>query len=747
MEKKRTMDRFHKLGFGKRSERSEPKPSKAEKLRELTELLRGTRSTPPQATAPPPPPPPLPPPIHAPQVPLRFKKRSRTLFDFQKSIDSDTELGLLAIDTDSVSDATQSPTNLSRTTSPTLISPISTLYKPPLRSNVSASNLDDIDCEEQKLLPDSSRSTNCLLNEDIFPKLLRPESRQIIGSYTQSTIPFRSASFSQADHMTHKYGFTAAGKRVDKATDTNRYPEKTEISLNLAENGRIADEAKAEQGIEAKEVEFSPDSSSKESNNVLKASDLKGIPETVATVTQRSSRTDTKTLDDKEAEIFDASEAKVSTLASESQTVESRTLRIKTSEIENLEIESSSKASESSLEVCKTESTSIESDSATKLRILQAAEMVLDSLAEEEACLTTLLLKEDLQKATTCVIPIPATGVLVNEWSTTSPSEEWIQNQPESLDPKTESSSSADLKQDSVKSDKRDSKMQTNSSIEETESLIEDDLTNQQLNIIEASELPDSVSLRKVDAAEPSSQLEVRKRHSNNDVDSAAILSVNSSEEKRRIDKSRRRKGIYIQWPVLDRANDIDSPDTSVGVDTIKEWQNDMVSDHFESTTDQLNLSFGTNRDLSKLSMSSDLSVDDLMNKTRLEERLSVCSGELTPLDNIHRPSFPSSQSAGALLTQASDDRDDASSASSPPKRNLHSLFIRSDSVFDSDTEKNYAHDRSSTSPAPVDGDLKRYSKRPLRGPYGQMLEAEMKKLSPKVQYEELLNDFTKTES
>lgn len=49
------------------------------------------------------------------------------------------------------------------------------------------------------------------------------------------------------------------------------------------------------------------------------------------------------------------------------------------------------------------------------------------------------------------------------------------------------------------------------------------------------------------------------------------------------------------------------------------------------------------------------------------------------------------------------------------------------------------------TSPALSDYDFKRYSKRPLRGPYGQMLEAEMKKPN-KMHFEEILEDLRESD-
>uniref|UniRef100_A0A182SUZ5 Uncharacterized protein n=1 Tax=Anopheles maculatus TaxID=74869 RepID=A0A182SUZ5_9DIPT len=75
-------------------------------------------------------------------------------------------------------------------------------------------------------------------------------------------------------------------------------------------------------------------------------------------------------------------------------------------------------------------------------------------------------------------------------------------------------------------------------------------------------------------------------------------------------------------------------------------------------------------------------------------------------------------------------------------------MLLRSDSVSDNESDRASSRDRTSASPAPGggDSDLRRYSKRPLRGPYGQMLEAEMKKPTSKVQYSEILEELTRNE-
>lgn len=65
------------------------------------------------------------------------------------------------------------------------------------------------------------------------------------------------------------------------------------------------------------------------------------------------------------------------------------------------------------------------SDIDLESKLKQAAEMVLEPLVEEEAPLTPTT--DALQtKANTCLIPIPVYDSVVKEWSTTSPSEQWM---------------------------------------------------------------------------------------------------------------------------------------------------------------------------------------------------------------------------------------------------------------------------------------------------------------------------------
>ncbi|GLH17041.1 Uncharacterized protein GBIM_21839, partial [Gryllus bimaculatus] len=92
------------------------------------------------------------------------------------------------------------------------------------------------------LEPQSARA-DCAENDDIFEcyniQLSKPESRTIVGSYMQRTIPIRSASFSQVDFS------PADGKYIRSSGRTSPYSAFTTVSnvrggLPLSANSSIA---------------------------------------------------------------------------------------------------------------------------------------------------------------------------------------------------------------------------------------------------------------------------------------------------------------------------------------------------------------------------------------------------------------------------------------------------------------------------------------------------------------------------
>jgi hypothetical protein len=228
------------------------------------------------------------------------------------------------------------------------------------------------------------------------------------------------------------------------------------------------------------------------------------------------------------------------------------------------------------------------------------------------------------------------------------------------------------------------------------------DLTNPQnrensfLKAIESSPEPsfDKSSFDKSDSEfteHATTTTTVRKRHS--DVNSGSDKSSpNTSpggnlDDKRKIDRSRRRKGIYIQWPALEKSQDT-SFDYSANEENFpltKESEKEFNLQHAES----------------------------------LEE---PCTPES---EHVWRKQ--------SLTYQSSDERDDPLSAALPMKQ-FRTITPRSESMSMSisDNESERGGDKQ---------DLKRYSKRPLRGPYGQMLEAEMKKPT-KVHYDGILEEL-----
>lgn len=726
MDKKRTMDRLHKLGFGKRQASTESKPSsKAEKLRELTELLKGPRSdsassSSQQQSSAIPIPPPLPPPF-PPPVPLRYKRRPKHQLSLQVLTNNDRSehtASLPAINLDpqlSSNEKHVEPSSIK--SSP----PIGSLNMSLLRCNTSTPNLDKLESTKaENLHSNSSERTICLPDDELFSKLTRPKSRQIIGSYTQTTIPFRSASFSQADYLAYKYGkdrdketinldtnFKISGneskeikqkvhfdenteKELIQSEDTknkNKYPEKSEINLSLSESGTLS-EPYFEIGTEVFEVN---------TNESKWDSDIITIAEEPNQ--EQFEEKNTKFLDE--------------------------------------------------LDLGKKENKG-------EMKIVQASEVELEPLEEEEAPLTPTKKSEE-HKANTCIIPIPVYETVVKDWITTSPSEQWLQN---SYDSKCNHKPENELHDfERLPLQNKDCKDCANEldRLKDVHSLLnsDDDAIKDSLSITEE---PSSLEFK--DQSTDVGYVEVRKRHSNNDFSNQSMSDSNPNspllspnEEKRRMDKSKRRKGIYIQWPAIDNAQESTFNEDSTPDEAATPWHCEITSEAFETAAANLNMSYP---DLTKIVIVPDIESNKVPEKIPLSQSdskllsdaNSIGSNEpSSPDQEKSKPIFQKLSQRTSLTYQSSEEKDD-SQASNNPLRQFRNLLIRGDSVSDNESDRASSRDRASTSPAPLLGDidLKRYSKRPLRGPYGQMLEAEMKKLSPKVHYEELLEDLKRNE-
>ncbi|XP_058821549.1 uncharacterized protein LOC131683523 [Topomyia yanbarensis] len=748
MEKRsNTLDRLQKL-VKKTTSASNEKSSdkhggtKTERLRELTELLKGTRA------------PPVPPP-RRPKHLLSIDKtleRQNTATSTRSLLNINTlhsEEGKSRLKKTKESRSIDIPyqfADSNRSSTPS--SPISE-HKPNLRANVSTSNLECLksntskDANSDEVNPETSSKEDT----EICTKLPRPESRTIVGSYTQKTIPFRSASFSQVDYSSGKYIRSALGaikNSLMRGKDCSVMDNAVQPRDNKMEFTRSCSPAQL--------------SSNSESEHVLEEDEIPRI------IIKKTELNINLTPPDGFERICSSDGRELS--SNRNSDIETIVEDPEAEHIETIENEDSLQQK-------------------AEINVNQASEMILEPLVEEGIPITPRSLAKDeecLQQATTCLIPVPVYDCVVSEWSTARPSEQWIdatatectkltdctdsiteasengvefceslvsimselpvENPPESNIALTERPEN--VTGNTYEESQNNTEIQVE---EENESIIvtppvsivytePDSLVS--TAIIGAPSTPDEFSIR----LESTGIVEVRKRHSNNEENGEALSSCNSEiEEKRRIDKSKRRKGIYIQWPAIDTNIDPES-DSNDNCTPDDSWRPDKLTIEKDSSLDLSGESF------------TDLSSKDITSspeKTKETDLLHHTEPSLmdlnTPDSDIGKPAWPKVSRRKSLTYQSSDEKDDSAQLTSIPVRSFRNLFLRSDSVSDNESERASSRDRASASPAPTsEYDLKRYSKRPLRGPYGQMLEAEMKKPS-KVHYNEILEELSKHES
>lgn len=821
---KSSRNTLKKFGFGRKSSSSastspdrKTPSSKTERLKELTEKLKGHKTgsfkiNSSRSVSPPAPPPfptaPIPP-------PRKLKRNSHDI-----SVDS--------IDNLCGSVPAESQSNLyhigkSKSVEPSSIfsRQLKSIQERFLRPNISASNLESMNRPKDYLSEETKANSASLKDEDFFSKLARPESRTIVGSYTQKSIPFRSASFSQADVTSGKY------VKADIAT--------IKASLALSRS-RTLDRSPSPQKRMTNEM----------SREVPGKYSLK-------------------------------SELSISVEPEENfETNENSPLR--NSDIETI-------AEDPMAEHLAERHDEFFKDKLALINVVQANEMMLETLIEEEPSAMSMspkIITSELQQATTCLIPIPVFECVEKEWSPLPehggeefchpisqdvlPQAKVIENiieirgsqeddafcdAQESLGDVSNPSDDANICQQEIgqeqKVDQNDNfvlaenlELSINSNIPEVElnnvALQLDEITEKlketipQVEIcnVVKTQIPQSkeelVAQKSVDSVEeirispeiqevlttvaetlneehkfltnsignasinlvslicPDQDLSssdrgtpegskmdllkaaadsspepvsfdksdsdfadtVKKRHSNDINSGSEKSSPNASpninfEDKRKIDKSRRRKGIYIQWPAIERSQEIDSFDSTTAEDNaLLASQNETITkvEPVKLCDKKLNRHHNLGFSFSEPAM------------PRQSE--SLCSLEPYTPDsdnNCNKPlPWPKVPRRQSLTYQSSDERDDPALTHSPPLKPFRNIFLRSDSISDNESERGSSRDRTTSSTASAyEQDLKRYSKRPLRGPYGQMLEAEMKKPT-KVHYDGILEELTRSD-
>ncbi|XP_034485917.1 uncharacterized protein LOC117790549 isoform X1 [Drosophila innubila] len=314
-----------------------------------------------------------------------------------------------------------------------------------------------------------------------------------------------------------------------------------------------------------------------------------------------------------------------------------------------------------------------------------------------------------LQTATTCLIPVPVYECAAQEWLET-PAQEWVQLAPEfGIVPQTTqppiSHAACKITQPETLTTAMRGDLLPTISVSRSSEESDDRGKGTPSGTSPQADHCDIFN-QSVDAT-----VEHRQQYSQDDLDlelrsSDTIATPRHSSgerHKRHLDKSTKRKGMYI-----------DNSDWHQRVEPHRGLQLDISIANFQAIKPD--------------SPDDNSPVMFEMNTPELEKGSPVWKG------SQEKPKLLSSFSC-----QSSEEKDDASSSNNNSKTNT---FLQTDSM--SDTEE-----RVSWSPTPSgDYDHKRYSKRPLtvRGPYGQMLEAELKKPN-RMHFEEILEELRETDS
>lgn len=747
-------------------------------------------------------------------------------------------------------------------------------FTPPLRPTSSAANLESARIIKTPPLAEAEDHVDHMA-------LPRAESRTIVGSYMQKTIPFRSASFSQVDYSSGKYIRSAlnALKASVSHSRTHSVVESANLTLPRKKDGsrsaspsNVVGDADSDRLVidtivkEPSEGTSQSDPVHERSPRVFTDLNLNLAPVNVE-LTQRKrppgSGQNTSVIIEEDYE--------------SSPTIDAREMHLMPYESEVVATNDVKQPDNLSL---------------PPLQVVQASEIELN--AEEGALHSPKPLfhgDEILQTATQCLIPVPVYECAVHDWTEADMADRWINAcevetskiiegiHPQRVniiaDVTPAATESNEEKPD--REEQADEGFKLPATVEEQNNLEtlatqpdQSEISQEDSNKETVVELrqPGSDPVEKIEADEPTGDqnqtaieplarpkpnrdsqktnsltlelddvpaisvtpgssisgssfdetttaedknqkstesernsqtdyvVEVRKRHSNEgrhsydkgDNHSGSGSGSNSPkpnpDEKRRIDKSKRRKGIYIQWAAIDQAHrdlstiswnegdekvavpaalvDDDSSPVAKPVWSAADAAEKIIRDGAGSLGSESEIDFaGIPSTVLQPRPSIDQQSEGLWLKCQSPDDGRYPPGGHGPIfepntpDSEYgsgRPVWPRSGGVSirrqSLSLQSSEEKDDSPTNSSPSSKPHHKLFVlRSDSISDNEMSDRTppSRDRTSQSPAPGEQDLRRYSKRPLRGPYGQMLEAEMKKPA-KTNYDGLLDALNRSE-
>ncbi|KAH8310855.1 hypothetical protein KR044_003245, partial [Drosophila immigrans] len=322
-----------------------------------------------------------------------------------------------------------------------------------------------------------------------------------------------------------------------------------------------------------------------------------------------------------------------------------------------------------------------------------------------------------LQTATTCLIPVPVYECAAQEWLET-PAQEWVELAPEfgivpqTTQPPMSHAACKITQPETLTTALRGDLLPTISVSRSSEESEERGKGNASPHSEQGEMFSQSVDEQRAQYSPDELDLEMPS----SDATIATPRHSSGERHKRHLDKSTKRKGMYIDNSDWHRRVE---PHPGLALDiSIANFQAIKP----DSPTDETQPMYAN----------SPVMFD--LNTPEMEKGSPVWRG------SQEKPQLLSSFSC-----QSSEEKDDASSSTNNNNNNSNSktnTFLQTDSM--SDTEE-----RISWSPTPSgDYDHKRYSKRPLtvRGPYGQMLEAELKKPN-RMHFEEILEELRETDS
>lgn len=692
-----------------------------------------------------------------------------------------------------------------------------------LRPNISASNLESLNRPKEYLTEETRVNSASLKDEEFSTKLTRPESRTIVGSYTQKNIPFRSASFSQADVTSGKYVKTdivslkaSLVQSQLKALDRSPSPiPKKKESSETTQDASLKYVMKSELSIMIESV----DSLESNETSSKRNSDIETIAEDP--MAERMAERHDEQIKDKIAQInvVQASEMMLETLIEEEPSIIAMSLKAQTSELQQAttcliplpvfecvekewcplpehggeefchpiseDVIPEATVIENAIEVCLNEKEgelTIGDEALSVKKVEEKNENLVIPFENQdtEFCQKVdhndnVVLAENSESITAQNIPeVELNNVALQLDEITEKLRDSIPQSeicnvvktqiPQNQDDLGEQKCNENVEEIRISPEIQEVLATVAETLNEEHKFLTNSIGNASINLVSlicpdqelsssdrgtpegsktdllktADSSPEPGSFDKSDNEFPET---VRKRHSNENSGSEKS-SPNASpniniEDKRKIDKSRRRKGIYIQWPAIERSQEIDSFDSSAGEDVAllnKQTVSKTYSEPINVSEKRLNRNHNLGFDFSEPAI------------PRQSE--SLCSLEPYTPDsdcNANKPlAWPKTPRRQSLTYQSSDERDDPALTHSPPLKPFRNVFIRSDSISDNESDRGSSRDRTTSSPG-NEQDLKRYSKRPLRGPYGQMLEAEMKKPT-KVHYDGILEELSRSD-